>query len=573
MQGDQVDDDAPATANENVNNGNTESSNGSDINGNISHPINMGAQDLKTGTYPGVTFDDLIYTVIEYNSRLDKAHVVKERKPQRISLVCSAGTHNCSFRAYAVRLKPTSNDENNTMTGIRITQFAKHTCQGGPKRKRQLVVRRRKVYVVDNNSNVANKKKEIFIEAEKNKGSNNNFHCFRVLQSPSIVSRIPVPPAAVSTSISTLPVGSPSSPSPPSGVIFPFPDEVPPTVTTPPSANAPIVAKISPIPTSRIPIPPVVAKIEADPIPAIPAIPTTSSGDVTPLKKKLKRAPYTPSRIPILASYPHLQPHANHSQSLQTPQKNMQHQQTGRSPISISKSNSTVISPSTSSIYHVSRTVPVVPTPIVSSLSVSLRVQRENNASVNHHLQQSNIPAPALRQVSPPSNHPAPERNVNNGMRAAQPPQPTGAALAPRSPRSNGAVFSAPVPVLSHVMYVAVPVLWTGRALAFWQDVVGLRVIGDGTVESGITLGVGAGATRIYLYTVKQLPHDNANNIVLTLGCPDVHAAVRALRGRGTHIVTEPERLEADPRVIQATFRDSEGNTIGLQGLAQPHPN
>lgn len=121
--------------------------------------------------------------------------------------------------------------------------------------------------------------------------------------------------------------------------------------------------------------------------------------------------------------------------------------------------------------------------------------------------------------------------------------------------------------MLSHVPFTSIPVTNQARALAFWRDVVGLKVVADVDYKPGsrwIMLGVGDSPTRIHLDHVSEMPMTTAP--ALPLAAHDVPAAVEQLRKRGAFIKKEPAEAPWDPEIMFAIFVDSEGNDILLQG-------
>ncbi|HEX4213558.1 MAG TPA: VOC family protein [Candidatus Dormibacteraeota bacterium] len=110
------------------------------------------------------------------------------------------------------------------------------------------------------------------------------------------------------------------------------------------------------------------------------------------------------------------------------------------------------------------------------------------------------------------------------------------------------------------------------RAVAFYRDVVGLRHIA--TFEP-------PGLAFLDLSGVRLLLERGAQPSTLYLRVADVEAACAALRERGVEIEHEPHVIHQDQEgvfatpgeeEVQAFFRDSEGNLVGLAARRMPRP-
>lgn len=118
--------------------------------------------------------------------------------------------------------------------------------------------------------------------------------------------------------------------------------------------------------------------------------------------------------------------------------------------------------------------------------------------------------------------------------------------------------------MLSHLSFASLPVLDIDRALAFWRDVMGLRVTVDAPYgpTRWVMLQIPGARTQIHLDPVATLPE--TGKPALPIIAPDVVAAVETLRGHGVEIVAEPRAAEWDADTTYALVRDSEGNVILL---------
>lgn len=122
--------------------------------------------------------------------------------------------------------------------------------------------------------------------------------------------------------------------------------------------------------------------------------------------------------------------------------------------------------------------------------------------------------------------------------------------------------------MFSRVHFFSLPVTDQARALKFWRDVAGLKVVCDADYLPGnrwIMLGVGDSKTRIHLDLVDNVPE--SSKPVIPLVTPDVHATVKQLRDKGTTIVQEPSKAPWNAECTIASFKDSEGNLILVQDL------
>jgi catechol 2,3-dioxygenase-like lactoylglutathione lyase family enzyme len=115
-------------------------------------------------------------------------------------------------------------------------------------------------------------------------------------------------------------------------------------------------------------------------------------------------------------------------------------------------------------------------------------------------------------------------------------------------------------PGVERVGQIAVTVKDVDRAVAFYQDVLGLRLLfrappglaffdcGGVRLMLSVPEGAGGGASIIY-YVV-----------------PDVQSACDALAARGVNVEHEPHMIARMPdhELWMAFIRDSEGNLVGL---------
>ena len=119
---------------------------------------------------------------------------------------------------------------------------------------------------------------------------------------------------------------------------------------------------------------------------------------------------------------------------------------------------------------------------------------------------------------------------------------------------------------VTHLRQVAQHADDLDRAVAFYRDVVGLRLIGRFD-PPGLAF-FDLGASRLLLEA-------GAPSALLYLGVDDVRSSTEELRSRGVTIESEPHLIHRDDDGLfgppgeaeeMAFFRDSEGNLVGLAG-------
>jgi len=123
---------------------------------------------------------------------------------------------------------------------------------------------------------------------------------------------------------------------------------------------------------------------------------------------------------------------------------------------------------------------------------------------------------------------------------------------------------------VTHLRQVALHVEDMDRAVAFYRDVVGLRLIARFDPP---------GLAFFDLGTSRLLLEAGAPSSLLYLGVDDVTATTEHLRAAGVDIESEPHVIHVDDAgqfgppgegEELAFFRDSEGNLVGLAGRRAP---
>ncbi len=116
--------------------------------------------------------------------------------------------------------------------------------------------------------------------------------------------------------------------------------------------------------------------------------------------------------------------------------------------------------------------------------------------------------------------------------------------------------------MIVNVKFVSLPVSDQDRALAFYTEKVGFRLITDqpmGPSQRWIELGIGHSDTRFVLFTPDGAePGGQFNG---ALACDDVEATYRQLTERGVEFDAPPTK---QPWGTFAIMIDSEGNRLVL---------
>lgn len=114
------------------------------------------------------------------------------------------------------------------------------------------------------------------------------------------------------------------------------------------------------------------------------------------------------------------------------------------------------------------------------------------------------------------------------------------------------------------VKFVNVPTQDQDRALAFYTEKLGFRLITDqpfGPDRRWIELGIGHSDTRFVLFTPPGDEDQVGRRFNGALACDDVEATYRQLTERGVEFETPPTR---QPWGLFAVMVDSEGNRFVL---------
>jgi catechol 2,3-dioxygenase-like lactoylglutathione lyase family enzyme len=113
------------------------------------------------------------------------------------------------------------------------------------------------------------------------------------------------------------------------------------------------------------------------------------------------------------------------------------------------------------------------------------------------------------------------------------------------------------------VKFVGIPVANQDRALAFYTEKLGFRLMTDQPYDDEqrwIELGIPGAETRIVLFRFGEAMKPGSQQSV-TFWSDDVEGTARELKQKGVEFVMEPKREEWG---TAAAFRDIDGNTFVL---------
>lgn len=113
------------------------------------------------------------------------------------------------------------------------------------------------------------------------------------------------------------------------------------------------------------------------------------------------------------------------------------------------------------------------------------------------------------------------------------------------------------------VKFAAIPVTDQDRALAFYTEKLGFRVVTDQPYDDEqrwIELGIPGADTRIVLFRFDEGPKPGSL-MTVTFWTDDVEATARELKSKGVEFVMEPKREDWG---TAAAFKDADGNTFAL---------
>lgn len=117
--------------------------------------------------------------------------------------------------------------------------------------------------------------------------------------------------------------------------------------------------------------------------------------------------------------------------------------------------------------------------------------------------------------------------------------------------------------MLKHVKFVELPVVDLDRAIRFYTERLGLRLVQDRAYSGDwrwVELEVNGAATRILLVRREGEPRAGVPSLILV--ADDVHATCEALADKGLRFIQPPQAAPWSPDEIFALLDDGEGNSI-----------
>jgi predicted enzyme related to lactoylglutathione lyase len=114
--------------------------------------------------------------------------------------------------------------------------------------------------------------------------------------------------------------------------------------------------------------------------------------------------------------------------------------------------------------------------------------------------------------------------------------------------------------MITQIKFMSIPVADQGRALKFYTEKLGFKVVTDQEMGPGrrwIELRIGKAETRLVLFTMEGEEGRVGTRMNCSLACDDVEATYRQLRERGVEFEAPPQK---QPWGTYAIMKDSEGN-------------
>ena len=118
--------------------------------------------------------------------------------------------------------------------------------------------------------------------------------------------------------------------------------------------------------------------------------------------------------------------------------------------------------------------------------------------------------------------------------------------------------------MITHVKFVSVPTRDQDRALRFWTEQVGFRLMTDqpfSEQQRWIELAIRDSDTRVVLFTPEGHEDRIGGFFNGALACDDVEATHRQLSERGVEFLGPPQK---QPWGTFAVFKDPDGNQFVL---------
>ena len=117
--------------------------------------------------------------------------------------------------------------------------------------------------------------------------------------------------------------------------------------------------------------------------------------------------------------------------------------------------------------------------------------------------------------------------------------------------------------MITHMKFVGLPVADQNKALRFWTEIMGFKVMTDQPLgkQRWIELSIGTSQTGLVLFTPDG--HENRIGTFFngSFSCDDVEATFRQLSAKGVEFVSPPK---TETWGTSAIFKDWEGNQFVL---------
>lgn len=118
--------------------------------------------------------------------------------------------------------------------------------------------------------------------------------------------------------------------------------------------------------------------------------------------------------------------------------------------------------------------------------------------------------------------------------------------------------------MISHVKFISIPTTDQERALKFWTERVGFRVVTDqpfNDTQRWIELRIGSSETRVVLFKFDDQGLKPGGQFNGAFACDNVEQTYQELVGRGVEFVTPPTKQHWG---TFAAFKDLDGNQFVL---------
>jgi len=118
--------------------------------------------------------------------------------------------------------------------------------------------------------------------------------------------------------------------------------------------------------------------------------------------------------------------------------------------------------------------------------------------------------------------------------------------------------------MISHVKFITIPTRDQDRAVKFWTECVGFRVLTDQPFDDKqrwIELRIGTSDTRVVLFSMGEKTIQPGSVFNGALACDNVEKTYQEMRANGVEFVAEPTR---QPWGMFAIFKDLDDNQFML---------